>query len=155
VLDLNLLSIARSNQVFLPLLLEQKRGHVVNTASVHGLLAHGFDRLPYVASKHAIVAVSEALAIYLGPRGIGVTCVCPSRVLTNIAEQVTTYGEPPPPRALQHPIVEVDAVGELIVDAISAGTFLVVSAPEVHDELRERAADPEAYIRRLIREQQS
>ena len=63
VLDLNLLSVARSNLVFLPLLLRQNRGHVVNTASVHGLLAHGYDRLPYVASKHAMVAASEALAI--------------------------------------------------------------------------------------------
>src|SRR5207244_2517588 len=48
VLDLNVLSIARSNLVFLPLLLEQGRGHVVNTASASGLLAYGFDRLPYV-----------------------------------------------------------------------------------------------------------
>ena len=78
VLDLNLLSIARSNLVFLPMLLEQGRGHVVNTASASGLLAYGFDRLPYVASKHAVVGVSEALAIYLGPKGIGVTCACPS-----------------------------------------------------------------------------
>jgi NAD(P)-dependent dehydrogenase (short-subunit alcohol dehydrogenase family) len=153
-LDLNLLSVARSNPVFLPLLLGQKRGHVVNTASVHGLLAHGFDRLPYVASKHAMVAVSEALAIYLGPKGIGVTCACPSRVATNIVEQITTYGEAPPARPLGHPIVEPGAVGELIVDAITEGTFLVVTAPEVHDELQERAADPEAYVQRLIREPQ-
>ena len=50
VLDLNLLSIARSNLVFLPHLLAQGRGHVVNTSSASGLLAYGFDRLPYVAS---------------------------------------------------------------------------------------------------------
>ena len=69
MLDLNLLSIARSNLVFLPLLLAQGRGHVVNTASASGLLAYGFDRLPYVASKHAVVGVSEALALYLGTEG--------------------------------------------------------------------------------------
>lgn len=46
VLDLNLLSVARGNLVFLPLLLAQKRGHVVNTASVQGLLSRAFDRLP-------------------------------------------------------------------------------------------------------------
>jgi NAD(P)-dependent dehydrogenase (short-subunit alcohol dehydrogenase family) len=155
VLDLNLLSVARSNLIFLPLLLERGRGHVVNTASVHGLLAYGFDRLPYVASKYAMVGVSEALAIYLGPRGIGVTCVCPSRVATNIVEQITTYGQPPPPKTLPHTVVEPGAVGELIVDAIAAGTFLVVTAPEVREELRERASDPEAYVRRLIREQRS
>jgi NAD(P)-dependent dehydrogenase (short-subunit alcohol dehydrogenase family) len=153
ILDLNLLSVARSNLVFLPLLLDQGRGHVVNTASASGLLAYGFDRLPYVASKHAVVGVTEALALYLGPKGIGVTCVCPSGVITNIVEQITVYGEATSPRAPQHPLVEPDMVGELIADAVANGTFLVVTAPEIHDELRERAADPEVYIQRMIKEQ--
>jgi NAD(P)-dependent dehydrogenase (short-subunit alcohol dehydrogenase family) len=155
VLDLNLLSIARSNLVFLPHLLAQGRGHVVNTSSASGLLAYGFDRLPYVASKHAVLGLSEALALYLGPKGIGVTCLCPSGVITNILEQITVYGEPTSPRAPQHPLVEPDAVGELVADAVTAGTFLVVTAPEIHDELRERAADPEAYMQRMIQEQLS
>jgi NAD(P)-dependent dehydrogenase (short-subunit alcohol dehydrogenase family) len=153
VLDLNLLSVARSNAVFLPLLLAQGRGHVVNTASASGLLAYGFDRLPYVASKHAVVGVSEALAIYLGPKGIGVTCVCPSGVMTNILEQITVYGEANTPRAPQHPIVEPDVVGELIADAVTEGRFLVVTAPEIHAELREKADDRDAYVRRMIEEQ--
>lgn len=155
VVDINLLSIARSNVVFLPLLLQLGRGHVVNTASASGLLAYGFDRLPYVASKHAVVGVSEALALYLGPKGIGVTCVCPSGVMTNIVEQIAFYGEARSPRVPQHAIVEAGVVGELVADAISAGTFLVVTAPEIHDELRERANDPEAYVRRMITEQLS
>jgi NAD(P)-dependent dehydrogenase (short-subunit alcohol dehydrogenase family) len=155
VLDLNVLSIARSNLVFLPLLLEQGRGHVVNTASASGLLAYGFDRLPYVASKHAVVGISEALALYLGPKGIGLTCVCPSGVATNIVEQITVYGTASTPRAPQHPIVEAGVVGELIAEAVTAGQFLVVTAPEIHDELVERATDPEAYVQRLIREQKS
>ena len=155
VLDLNLLSVARSNLVFLPLLLAQGRGHVVNTASASGLLAYGFDRLPYVASKHAVVGLSEALALYLAPKGIGLTCVCPSGVITNIVEQITVYGEASSPRAPQHPLVGPEVVGELIADAITAGTFLVVSAPEIHDELQERAGDPEAYMQRMIQEQQA
>ena len=138
--------------MFLPLFLKQGRGHVVNTSSASGLLAYGFDRLPYVASKHAVVGISEALALYLGPKGIGVTCVCPSGVVTNIVEQISVFGESLA-RAPQHPIVEPDVVGEQIADAITEGRFLVVTAPEVHDELRERAADPEAYLQRLIKEQ--
>jgi NAD(P)-dependent dehydrogenase (short-subunit alcohol dehydrogenase family) len=149
-LDLNLLSIARSNLVFLPHLIEQGRGHVVNTSSASGLLAYGFDRLPYVATKHAIVGLTEALALYLAPKGIGVTCLCPSGVITNILEQITVYGEPSAPRAPQHPLVEPDAVGELVAEAIAAGTFLVVTADEIHDELRQRAADPEAYMQQMI-----
>ena len=154
VLDLNVLSIARSNLVFLPLLLAQGKGHVVNTASASGLLAYGFDRLPYVASKHAVVGMSEALALYLGPKGIGVTCVCPSGVATNIVEQISFYGGASTPRAPEHPIVEPHVVGELIADAVTAGTFLVVTAPEIREELVERATDPEAYLQRMIGQQQ-
>jgi NAD(P)-dependent dehydrogenase (short-subunit alcohol dehydrogenase family) len=110
--------------------------------------------LPYVASKHAVVGLSEALALYLGPKGVGVTCVCPSGVMTNIVEQITVYGGgPASPRAPQHPIVEAGVVAELIADAVESGRFLVVTAPEIHEELLERARDPEAYIRRMIKEQ--
>lgn len=153
VLDLNVLSIARSNLVFLPLLIEQGRGHVVNTSSASGLLAYGFDRLPYVASKHAVVGITEALALYLGPQGIGVTCVCPSGVATNIVEQITFFGASSTPRAPQHVMVAADVVGELVADAVMDGRFLVVTAPEVCNELVERAADPEKYVQRLIAEQ--
>jgi len=136
------------------LLLEQGRGHVVNTASASGLLAYGFDRLPYVASKHALVGISEALALYLGPRGIGVTCICPSGVATNILEQITTYGSTgATPRAPEHPIVDPDEVGELAAEAVAAGRFLVVTAPEIQRELIERATDIEGYLGRRIARQ--
>jgi NAD(P)-dependent dehydrogenase (short-subunit alcohol dehydrogenase family) len=154
VFDINVHSIARSNRVFLPHLLAQGRGHVVNTASASGLLAYGFDRLPYVASKHAIVGLSEALAIYLGPRGIGVTCLCPSGVMTNILEQITVYGESETtPRAPAHPIVGADELGALAVEAVATGRFLVLTAPEIEAELIERATDIEAYLQLRIAEQ--
>jgi len=153
-IDVNLLGIARANRVFLPLLLDQGRGHVVNTASASGLLAYGFDRLPYVATKHAIVGVSEALAIYLGPRGIGVTCLCPSGVATNILEQITVYGEAgATPRAPAHDVVAPEDVGELTADAIENGRFLVLTVPEIERELIDRATDIEAYIQQRIAEQ--
>ena len=153
-LDINLLSMARSNRVFLPQIIERGRGHIVNTASGSGLLAYGFDRLPYVATKHAIVGMSEALAIYLGPRGVGVTCLCPSGVATNILEQITVYGEASSsPRAPAHAIVVPDVVGELVADAVEQGRFLVVTVPEILDELVERAHDIETYLQARIAEQ--
>jgi NAD(P)-dependent dehydrogenase (short-subunit alcohol dehydrogenase family) len=154
VFDINVQGIARSNRVFLPHLLEQGRGHVVNTSSASGLLAYGFDRLPYVASKHAIVGLSEALALYLGPKGIGVSCLCPSGVVTNIVEQITVYGETATtPRAPAHPIVPAEELGELAADAVSTGRFLVLTVPEIEAELIERATDIEGYLQRRIAEQ--
>jgi NAD(P)-dependent dehydrogenase (short-subunit alcohol dehydrogenase family) len=153
VLDVNVMSIARSNRVFLPLLLEQGSGHVVNTASASGLLAYGFDRLPYVASKHAVVGITEGLALYLTPKGIGVTCLCPSGVITNLMDDFTFYGETSAsPRAPQHAISTADDVGELVADAVTNGRFLVTTAPEIRDELITRAADLDAYLRTEIEE---
>jgi NAD(P)-dependent dehydrogenase (short-subunit alcohol dehydrogenase family) len=153
-IDINLFSIARSNRVFLPGLIAQGSGHVINTASASGLLSYGFDRLPYVASKHAIVGVTEALAAYLGPKGVGVTCLCPSGVITNILEGITAYGDAAlTPRAPAHPLVSAEEVARLTADAVEAGRFLVVTAPEVHDSLLERATDIEAYIQASIEAQ--
>ena len=61
ILDINLMSVVRSNAAFLPLLLEQGSGHLVNTASFAGLFSYSYDRLPYAASKAAIVQISEGL----------------------------------------------------------------------------------------------
>lgn len=150
-IDVNLFSIARSNRVFLPGLIAQGSGHVINTASASGLLGYGFDRLPYVASKHAIVGLSEALATYLGPKGIGVTCLCPSGVITNILEGITVYGAAAAtPRAPEHRIVTAEDVATLAAEAVKAGRFLVVTAPEVHDALLERARDIESYLQASI-----
>src|SRR5262249_34149395 len=138
--------IVRSNLEFVPLLVAQGHGHIVNTASTAGLLPYGYDRLPYTATKHAIVGLSEALALYLRPQGVGVSCLCPAGVMTNIVEQMTFFGEPVAPRAPSLPISDAAEVGALVVDAIVNDRFLVLTAPEVYEELRERGADIDAYL---------
>jgi NAD(P)-dependent dehydrogenase (short-subunit alcohol dehydrogenase family) len=152
IVDINLLGVVRSNLVFLPMLLDQRSGYIVNTASTAGLLPYGFDRLPYTATKHAVVGLSESLALYLRPRGIGVSCLCPAGVATNIVEQMTFYGEPTPPRAPAFPILDAEAVGELVADGVSEGRFLILTAPEAADELREHGKDVDAYLSRLASE---
>ncbi|MFI5795041.1 SDR family oxidoreductase [Streptomyces sp. NPDC051677] len=152
VVDVNLLGVVRSNLVFLPHLLEQGSGHVVNTASTAGLLPYGFDRLPYTATKHAVVGLSEALALYLRPRGIGVSCLCPAGVATNIVEQISFYGKPAPPRGPDFPVLDADTVGELVADGVTHDRFLLLTAPEAADELREHGADVDAYLSRLTKD---
>jgi NAD(P)-dependent dehydrogenase (short-subunit alcohol dehydrogenase family) len=147
--DINLFGVVRSNLVFLPLLLDQGSGHIVNTASTAGLLPYGFDRLPYTATKHAVVGLSESLALYLRPRGIGVSCLCPAGVATNILEQITFYGEPAPPRGPSFPVLDAETVGELVADGVGEDRFLILTAPEAADELREHGADIDAYLSRL------
>ncbi len=87
VLGVNLWGIIYGQSVFLPLLLEQKEGHIVNTASVAGLIAGPFMG-PYNASKAAAVAVSETLFQELKMAGtnVGVSVLCPAWVATQIAK---------------------------------------------------------------------
>jgi NAD(P)-dependent dehydrogenase (short-subunit alcohol dehydrogenase family) len=148
IVDINLLGVVRSNLVFLPLLMEQRSGHVVNTASTAGLLPYGFDRLPYTATKHAVVGLSESLALYLRPDGVGVSCLCPAGVKTNIVEQISFYGEPTAPRGPSFPVVDAETVGELVAEGVGKGRFLILTAPEAADELREHGADVDAYLSR-------
>lgn len=76
--------------VFLPDLIDQERGHVVNVAS-----ASGFVGLPggstYASSKWAVIGFSESLRLelkHMGLKDIGVTTVCPSYVDTGMFEGV-------------------------------------------------------------------
>jgi len=152
IVDINLLGLVRSNLVFLPVLLERGSGHIVNTASTAGLLPYGFDRLPYTATKHAVVGLSESLALYLRPRGIGVSCLCPAGVATNIVEQITFYGEPALPRGPDFPIVDAETVGELVADGVTEGRFLILTAPEAQVELRRLGEDVDGYLSRYSSE---
>lgn len=146
IIDINLMSVVRSNLVFLPLLQGQGSGHIVNTASTAGLFPYGFDRMPYTASKHAVVGISEALALYLKPQGINVTCFCPAGVMTNIMEQITTYGEMRPPRGPSFGIVSAEEAGELVVQGVLEEKFLVLTSPEAADDLARHGADLDAYL---------
>lgn len=148
ILDINLMSVVRSNAAFLPLLLDQGSGHLVNTASFAGLFTYSYDRLPYAATKAALVQISEGLAIYLRPKNIGVTLLCPGPVLTNIAADVPTFGAGAPLRVPgeQFELLDPAPVGELVADAILRNRFFVPTHAGVVDELRRRVDDWDAYI---------
>ena len=89
ILGVNLLGVVHGIATFVPLLLEQREGHVVNTASIAGLATAPFLG-PYNATKQAVVAISETLFKDLqsvgAPAGIGVSVLCPGFVQTRIAE---------------------------------------------------------------------
>lgn len=146
LLDVNLLGIVRSNEVFLPLLMEQGEGHVVNTASTNGIIVYSYDRTPYAASKAAVMMLSQQLFVYLRPYGVGVSCLCPAGVMTNIVEQMRPVGEQLPLRSPHLPLVEAHVAGTNVADAVERRAFLVLTADEVRDELRRKGDDLDAYL---------
>jgi NAD(P)-dependent dehydrogenase (short-subunit alcohol dehydrogenase family) len=87
VLGVNLWGVIHGIRTFMPILLRQEEGYVVNTASVAGLAGAPFMG-PYNASKHAVVAVSETLHHELAMTGanVKVSVLCPAWVNTRIME---------------------------------------------------------------------
>jgi NAD(P)-dependent dehydrogenase (short-subunit alcohol dehydrogenase family) len=92
VLSVNLFGPVHGVAAFVPRMLEQerdwtgRRGHIVNTASVLGLVAAP-GMAPYCTSKFGLVGLSEALAAELEPQGISVTAICPGVIATNIIRE--------------------------------------------------------------------
>jgi NAD(P)-dependent dehydrogenase (short-subunit alcohol dehydrogenase family) len=95
VLGVNLMGVVHGIRSFVPILLEQDDGgHIMNTASIAGLLHGGGS---YGVSKHAVVALSESLfgeLAQLGPK-IGVSVLCPGWVNTRIIESERNRPEAP------------------------------------------------------------
>ena len=85
LVGVNLFGVANGLRSFVPRMIEQGEGHIVNTGS--GASFVSTPRLgPYCATKHAIVGLSEALRYELEGTGIGVSVLVPAGVNTNIAD---------------------------------------------------------------------
>ena len=119
VIRVNVLGVLQGTRAFLPMLLERGRGHVVNVASLAGRFATPGHSV-YTASKHAVVAFSEALAYELAPRGIRVTSVNPGFAVT---EGFPQTGVPP------FLVLSSDRVAEVIVDVVRRDMGPEVSVP--------------------------
>src|ERR1700690_2645627 len=80
----------------LPVLLKQKSGAVVNTASVAGLVAT--PGMPaYVASKHAVIGLTKTAAGEVARQGVRVNAVCPGPVDTRMIHSVESMLNPSDP----------------------------------------------------------
>jgi len=87
VLGVNLWGVIHGIRTFIPIMIEQDTEcHIVNTASIEGILSSGVGGATYGVSKHALVFLSERLALELEENGpkIKVSVLCPGFVTTNI-----------------------------------------------------------------------
>ncbi|MEZ7964512.1 MAG: SDR family NAD(P)-dependent oxidoreductase [Pseudomonadales bacterium] len=95
VIGVNLLSVVHGLRLFVPIMLEQnKPGHIVNTASVAGLMG-GVTNAPYSVTKHGVVALTEHLyRDLLGTNAqIGCSVLCPGIIRTNIGSSARNRPE--------------------------------------------------------------
>ncbi len=151
VLGVNLMGVVHGIRTFVPRMLAGgEAGHIVNTASFGGLIS-GTANPIYIVSKHAVVALSENLHNDLTGRNtkIRVSVLCPGWVRTSIVDSDRNRENAPKltenvsriRERFQDGIstgLEADAVGEMVVDAISTERFYIHTHPEWMDVVRQR-----------------
>lgn len=156
-LEVNVLAHVRAARQLVPSWLERGSGYFVSTASAAGLLTQ-LGSATYSVSKSGAVAFSEWLAVTYGGQGIGVSCLCPMGVDTNMlrggsdqdeggfatretTSAVTSAGE------VLDPLVVADDVLQAVADE----TFLILPHESVREFRRRKVADPDRWIRGMQR----
>jgi NAD(P)-dependent dehydrogenase (short-subunit alcohol dehydrogenase family) len=155
VLGVNLFGVIHGIHSFVPRIIASGGGHVVNTASMAGLTSNpGMG--PYNASKHAVVTISESLALELAMTNpeVGVTVLCPGWVRT----QINRSDRNRPDRAggpggglggdagslsrmldrLIESGLDPDVVAALVVDAVRNRRFAILTHPDWSESVRRR-----------------
>jgi NAD(P)-dependent dehydrogenase (short-subunit alcohol dehydrogenase family) len=161
VLGVNFSGVLYGIRQFVPrMLARSEAGHVVNTASVAGLVT-GATGAPYSVSKHGVVALSEHLYKDLKARGakLSASVLCPGWVDTKILDSARNRPDESEPvgeaqatpeqlarlaavRAFLKAGFRPEAIAGLVVDAIRSDTFYIVPVqPEIDQALARRLDD--------------
>jgi NAD(P)-dependent dehydrogenase (short-subunit alcohol dehydrogenase family) len=91
IIDVNIRGVVHGVAAAYPVMLRQGDGHIVNTASMAGLIPGG-QITSYVMTKHAVVGLSLALRTEAVNRGVGVLAICPAAVETPMLDKGAVGG---------------------------------------------------------------
>jgi NAD(P)-dependent dehydrogenase (short-subunit alcohol dehydrogenase family) len=122
VMDVNVYGVVHGIRAVLPIMQAQGVGHIVSTASHAGL--NGAPAIgPYVASKHAVVGLSESLFLELQALGspVGASVLCPEFVRTDLMGKE--------PDTVESPLAQM--VNQFLTDGVAGG----IPASEVADQV--------------------
>jgi len=145
VLGVNLWGVIHGLEAFLPRMIASgRRGHVVNTASMAGLVAtRGLG--VYNTSKYAVVGLSETLVKDLAPYGIGVSVLCPLGVATRIRDSqrnrpahLRNEEAAAQPVTLDGSTLMPAVVAEMVLSAVLENRLYVITHPEALEAIRRR-----------------
>ncbi len=88
IININLTAVFHGIQAALPGMREKGWGRIINTASVHGLVA-SVHKAAYVAAKHGVIGLTKVVALEAAGQGITCNAICPAWVLTPlVAKQI-------------------------------------------------------------------
>ena len=150
--DVNVMAHVWATRAALPSMLERGEGYVLTTASAAGLLTN-LGTAPYSVTKHAALALAEWLSITHGDDGIGVSCLCPQGVRTNMlfpddpgADDDLTL------KAVRYArVVEPADVATAVIEGLRDERFLILPHPEVQDYVEHRATNRDGWLAAMRR----
>ena len=152
-LNINLMGVVRCCHTFLPVMLRQTRGHIINVASFAGI-ANAPNMGAYSASKAGVISLSETLRaeLALSASGMKVSVVCPAFFQTNLMQ---TARAPDKDKALASKLMaaareSADDVAAAIYRGAMRGDFMIF--PTATEPLRWRIKRflPGLFLRRLL-----
>lgn len=121
LVDVNLVGAMRCIRAFLPGMIARRRGHIVNVSSLAGRIPITPNGV-YCASKHGLVALSDALRYELHDVNVQVHVICPGRVETPFFDHESFRTRAP--RAETRYTVTVEQISRATLRAIETGRFM-------------------------------
>lgn len=83
--EVNIMGVVLISQIVVPIMIKQKKGKIVNVSSKAAVVGEP-NHAAYSASKGAVMALTRAMAVELGPLGINVNMICPGTTLTPLGK---------------------------------------------------------------------
>src|SRR5271167_992508 len=123
VMSVNVKGVFLGMRHVLPVMLKQKRGAIVNTASVAGLVASP-GMSAYVASKHAVIGLTKTAAGEVARQGVRVNAVCPGPVDTRMIHSIEAQIDPADPASVGRRYQSSIPLGRYVTTDEIAGTVL-------------------------------
>jgi NAD(P)-dependent dehydrogenase (short-subunit alcohol dehydrogenase family) len=134
MVDINLHGVIFGSKLALERFIPRNRGHLVNIASIAGKTGSA-HLATYVATKHAVVGLTDSIRLELGATGVDVTVVMPVGVNTEL------YSGLAPLRGIKTP--EPEDVAEAIVEALQTGRYEVYVPKRLNATMRVSAVLPQ------------
>jgi NAD(P)-dependent dehydrogenase (short-subunit alcohol dehydrogenase family) len=147
VVEINLYGVVHGIRSFLPVMEEQGEGHIVNTASMAGLLAMP-GAAPYNATKSAVVALSEGLYLELAAKQspVSVSVLCPGFVRTSLMDPDAIDGVRWSSRLGDRPTDTADPIGKVMDDMLRSGVETGMDADAVADRVVDAVRERRFWI---------
>ncbi|PHS20661.1 MAG: short chain dehydrogenase [Kangiella sp.] len=148
-INLNLTSVYRGCNYWLPLMSQDGPGHIVNTASAAGLM-QAPSMMSYNVSKAGVVALSETLYAELAYRNIGVSVICPAFFKTNLLDSMLPGEEGLKPlvqKWMENSKVTADDVADDVLDGIEKNKLMVISHDYARKAYRFKRFFPMRFIK--------